>query len=93
MTTPLDPDELDIRFLDGDAGLAWGVEIELDTRLEKSIFRSARRVILDGGCVQVQLLDGAYEAYPIARVRKILAMRAASLASYTAEEPNADEIY
>lgn len=88
-----DPDELDVRFTEEGSGLAWGVEIEFDTGGEKSVFRSARRVILDGDCVQVQLLDGAYESYPIGRVRKILSMRAELPSSYTDGDISADEIY
>ena len=93
MTSGFDPDETDVQFTEENPGLAWGVEIEADSVVDKSIFRSARRVILDGGAVQVQLLDGSYEAYPIGRVRKVLAMRAALPEGYTDPGPSADEIY
>lgn len=91
MTTP-DPDELDIQFAPEGSGLSWGVEIEFDGK-ESSEFRSARRVILDGDCAQIQLLDGSYEAFPIGSVRKILSMRAERPPSYTDGDAIADELY
>lgn len=72
--------------------LIWGVEIEFDGR-GKSIFRSARRVILDGTSAQIQLLDGAYEAFPIEKVRKVLSMKSELPQGYTDEELGSDEIY
>ena len=93
MTAAFDPDELDLQFAEEDGVVAWGVEIELTERGSKSFFRSARRVILDGECAQVQLLDGSYEAYPIHNIRKILAMKADPPAGYTGQELSADEIY
>lgn len=88
-----DPDELDVQFASEGSGLAWGVEIEFDSKVDSSIFRSARRVILDGDCAQIQLLDGSYEAFPIGKIRKILSMRAELPSSYTDEDISADEIY
>lgn len=93
VTSGHDPDEMDLQFAEENSGLAWGVEIESDSVAGKSIFRSARRVILDGEAVQVQLLDGSYEAYPFGRVRKVLAMRAAVPEGYTDPGPAVDDIY
>ena len=93
MTSGYDPDEMDLQFTQENSGLSWGIEIESDSVSGKSIFRSARRVILDGEAVQVQLLDGSYEAYPIGRVRKVLAMRATVPEGYTDPGPGVDEIY
>jgi hypothetical protein len=73
--------------------LIWGVEIEFDLASDASIFHSAQRVILDGDCVQIQLLDGTYEVHPIARVRKILSMRAKRSPVYTDEDVSTDELY
>jgi len=92
VTAPSDPDELDTKFAEGDTALAWGVEIELEAGTG-SIFRSARRVILDGDCAQIQLLDGSYEMFPLQNVRKVLAMRADPPAGYTGQELSEDEIY
>lgn len=92
MSDDFDLDELGPDFDEAGAEAFWGVEIESSQR-ERSIFRSARRVILDGNCAQVQLPDGTFEAYPLARVRKVLAMRLEPRPRYTDEELSADEIY
>ena len=91
MTSDYDPSELE-GFADAESALIWGVEIEFDGR-DKSIFRSAQRVMLDGECVQIQTLDGSFEAFPIRNVRKILSMRAERPQRYTDEELSSDEIY
>jgi hypothetical protein len=72
--------------------MIWGLEIEWDRR-EQSIFRSARRVILDDSSAEIQTLDGAYETFPIERIRKILAMKSEAPQGYTDEDLGADEIY
>lgn len=73
--------------------MTWGVEIEFELADDESIFHVARRVILDGDCVQIQLLDGTYEVHPIERVRKVLAMRAKRSPVYTDEDVSMDELY
>jgi len=92
--TNYDPEELDISYADeGGVIVAWGVEIELSDQSQRSIFHSARKVVLDGEFAQIQLMDGTYESYPIDQVRKILAMRANPQAGYTDEDLSADELY
>lgn len=93
MSNPSDPDELALQYSEGDNGLAWGVEIHPHRSNVKTFFRSARRVILDGECVQLQLADGTYEAFPIHHVRKILAMRVEPQSGYTGAELSEDGIY
>ena len=92
MTSDHDPDELVDGYAAGETTLVWGVEIEFDGK-KRSIFRSAQRVMLDGECAQIQLLDGAYEAFPIGAVRKILSMRSTRPQGYTDKELSSDEIY
>ena len=92
MNTP-DPDELDIRFAEEDVDVAWGLELEFSDPTQQSAFYSARRVVLDGAFVQIQLPDGTYASYPIEQVRKILVMRADPPSGYTDEDLNTDELY
>ena len=89
----VDPDDLDIRYAEEDSGLAWGVEIELAFENGKSKFFSARKVVLDGTCAQVQLLDGTYETFPIDSVRKVMAMKASLPREFADEDTIADELY
>ncbi|MGD9729205.1 MAG: hypothetical protein AB7L09_03315 [Nitrospira sp.] len=91
MSSNFDPDEPH-GLVSHDPAVSWAIEIEFDGP-ERSIFRSARSVILDGESVQVQTVDGGYEVFPIGSIRKILSMRAISPQSYTDEELSADEIY
>jgi len=96
MSTPYDQDDDDEEEFEDSSdndSPSWGVEIELSSANEKSVFRSARRVILDGQCAQVQLKDGSYEAWPIGLVRKVLSMRAADGSGYTDESLSEDGIY
>ena len=88
-----DPDELDIKFAEEDAGVAWGIELELTDLALKSVFYSARRIVLDGEFAQIQLPDGTYASYPIAQIRKILVMRADPKTGYTDQDLNTDELY
>ena len=85
--------EMDAQSTKGNSGLSWAVEIEFSDKLQKSVFRSVRKVILDGECVQLQLLDGSYEAFPIEHVRKTLSMRAIIPTDYTGDDLRADELY
>lgn len=55
--------------------MVWGVEVVFVESSTKSVFHSARRLILDKDCVQVQLPDGSYVAYSVEEVRKVLSMR------------------
>ena len=89
---PFESDEMEVQFTKDSASLSWGVEIEFSDKLQESIFRSVRKVLLDGECVQLQLLDGSYEAFQIEQVRKILSMRATPL-GYTGDNVSADELY
>lgn len=91
--TNRDPGELDIQFADESSPPAWGVEIEFDSSTEKSVFRSAKSVTLDGEHVQIELLDGTFEAFHIQRIRKVLSMRATVTGGYTDEDVSADELY
>lgn len=73
--------------------MIWGVELEFSDQTKRSVFYSARRVVLDGEFVQIQLRDGSYTTYPVAKIRKILSMRSEQVVAYTDEDTNADEIY
>ena len=75
------------------SGVAWGVEVETSMPGKDSAFHSARKVILDGEYVQIELSDGTYQAYPIEQVRKVLSMRANSRSGYTGEDLSADDLY
>ena len=88
-----DPDEIDIKFAEEDAGVPWGIELELSDLALKSVFYSARRIVLDGEFAQIQLPDGTYGSYPIEQIRKILVMRADPNTGYTDQELNTDELY
>lgn len=89
------PDEnLDLRDPAKDESTPiWGIEVEFQDRSKKSVFHSAKKVILDGDYVQVQLLDSKYVAYPLIDVRKVLSVRARSLSGYTGKELKADGPY
>jgi hypothetical protein len=75
-----------------DSGLAWGVEVT-PSGPGNSVFFSARRVILSGDHVEIQLLNGKYMSYPIDQVRKVLSMRATGTSGYTGDTPLPDEFY
>jgi hypothetical protein len=90
--TDFDPDELDIKYADEGGNVAWGVEVESSDPDQKSVFHSARRVVLDAEYAQIQHDDGTYTSYPIEQVRKILAMRADPPTVYT-DEDLTDELY
>jgi len=88
-----EPDELDVKFAEKGTGVRWGLELEPSDETQKSVFYAARKVLLDSHYIQIQLPDGTYASYPIAQVRKILAMRADPPAGYTDVDLNTDELY
>lgn len=83
-----EPDADDEQIDEGDGQLivAWGIEVVTSKPREKSHMFSARRVVLDGESVFVELSDGQTITYTIDQVRKILAMRS------TLPPESADEI-
>lgn len=73
-----EPDAEDEPAEDGSDGqyiVAWGIEIVTTRPREKSHMFSARRVVLDGNSVYVELADGQMATYAIDQVRKVLAMK------------------
>jgi len=84
-------EELDISTDEEESGLAWGVEVE-PSGPGKSVFYSARKVVLNAEYVEIQLLDGKYVAIPIKQVRKVMSIRAKPKTDYT-DDSSSDEIY
>lgn len=98
MSEPEESDELDVKFADEADPVFWGVEVDFsfDRSLNtdrKSLFYSARKVVLDENYVQIQLPNGKYQCFPIHQVRKVLAMRATVSTGYTGEDFSPDELY
>lgn len=92
--TNRDPDELDIKFAEEeDVSVFWSVEVEFSDSAQKSVFYSARRIVLDGEYAQIQLPDGTYASFPIGQIRKVLSMRADPPTGYTDKDLSADELY
>lgn len=93
MTRQNPEEEVDLDTVDEEeSGLAWGVEVT-PSGPGNSMFFSARRVLLCGDHVEIQLLDGKFVSYPIAQVRKVLSMRASEPSGYTGDTPLPDEFY
>ena len=74
------------------ASLSWAIEVESSDKRQKSQFYSARKIILDGEYVLIQLQDSSYATYPSNTVRKILAMRITPPLGYTDEDFNEAEL-
>ena len=75
-----------------ESGLAWGVEVS-PSGPGNSVFFSARKVVLSGEFVEIQLLSGKYVSFPIDKIRKVLSMRATGSSGYTDDTSLPDEFY